>query len=87
MVLEDEPDLLIPKLGLFPFRKSERVCPIQSDLTGRWRFERSNDVEQRALATSRRSHYGRRFSAGKRKSHFGQNREWTAGSRIFLGNL
>src|SRR6202451_4905343 len=55
MVLEDETDLLIAIASQVGYRAGKRVCAQQPYGPGGWPLERSEDVQERALARSRRT--------------------------------
>src|SRR5688572_21644211 len=58
VVLEYESDVAVAKGRLRPLTKLEWILPVQCDRAGGWRFERTENIEQRALAASGRSHDG-----------------------------
>src|SRR5262245_58906067 len=52
VILKDESDLGIPEIGERSRRQGEWVATAQRDLTARWRLERAEHIQQRALAAS-----------------------------------
>ena len=67
VVLEYEPDVLVPKRCLRSLAKRVRILAIQRQTSRRGRFERAEHVEQRALSASRRSHDRNRIAALERQ--------------------
>jgi hypothetical protein len=50
VILKDEPDLRVPKIGQFGWAQGVEIVRAQAYVAARWRFEAAQNVEQRALA-------------------------------------
>ena len=66
VILKDEADLAVAERGELGLRKSEGVAAVERDAAGRRCVERAEDVQQRALAASGRTHHG--HAAARRQS-------------------
>src|SRR5262249_41891542 len=87
MILKDEPDLLVPKCREILLFEREWVLSVECHLTGCWRFEGAENVEQRTLAASGGSHDRNGVAAIERKGNAGENRDRASGRRILLGEV
>src|ERR1700680_3130523 len=58
VVLKDESDLLVAERGELSFLQQKRIVAIELHFAGSRRLERSQDIEERALAAARGSHDG-----------------------------
>ena len=87
MVLEDEPDVLVAKGCLLAFAELEGILAVKRDRAGRRWFERTENIEQRALPAARRPHDGDRIAARQRERNARQNRQLPARHRIRLRDV
>lgn len=67
VLLEDEPELAVPKAGRFLFVEAGNVLPTDFHRATGWREKGSEDVEQSGFATARGTHHGCRSSFLDRK--------------------
>jgi len=84
MILEDKSDHLVPKGRQLVRRELKWATAIEHDLPCRRRFKRAQDVQQRALPTSRWPHDGGGITGSERERHIAQNRQGAARCCVFF---
>ena len=84
MVLKHKPDLLISKRGELFRVEQEWVLSFECDGAARRWFERTEHVEQRALAAARRAHDRDCRARRQRQRDVRNDSEWTGGRKVLL---
>src|SRR4051794_22909414 len=79
MILKDEADVSIAKVGELLFRQREGVGVCESDLAARGPIERAKYMQERAFARAARSHDGQRLAFLDREANVAKHRQ-TAGA-------
>ena len=75
MRLEDETDLPAADGGKLLFVQSAEILAVQPHAAGSWVIERSDDIEQRALAAAGRPNDGDGFTGRNLKAQIPQDRD------------
>src|SRR5689334_18756842 len=87
MVLEDKPDRVVAERCGVLLSQLEGIASIQRNGPRSRMFQRAEDVEQRALTRSRRTHYCHGVATLQRKTNAGEHRKRPAWCRIFLRDI
>ncbi len=84
MILKHEADLAIPERRERLGRELVRILTRDTDRAARGRLESANDVEQGALARSRRPHHRRRFPPPQGERRLGEHLQRPGGRAVGL---
>src|SRR6187551_3575595 len=87
MVLEHEADPFVAERRLFALFQRVRIHAVERDGAGRRWIQRTEDVEQRALAAARWPHDRRRLPPLQRQRNAIDHAQIAARSRIGLGDI
>src|SRR3954467_368298 len=87
MILEDKTDVCVSKGRLGTLSEIVRIRTIEGKAPGRWRFERTQDVEQCAFPAARRTGDRDGITAIQRQRNAVEDREFASRRRIRLPDV
>src|SRR3972149_7768837 len=85
VILEHKTDLLVAESGERPLVEIEGAPPYQTDRSGGRRLQSSQNIEKRALTSTRRPHDGNGVPQRQREVDSGEDRQGTSGRGIVFG--